>query len=370
MAGRKPKARKGPATLTSPITAYDVARLAGVSQSAVSRTFTVGASVSERTRLKVMKAAKKLSYRPNFIARSLSTRRSDVVGVIVPSLENHFYSSMLQELSAAFGRTGRRMLLFTSQRDTAVEPILENVLHSRVDALVMVAASVSSRFAEECQKLGLPIVLLNRKTDNPSISSVTTANRRGAEMIADFLVAGNHQRFAYLAGLDTSSTSRDREEAFRNQLLRHGATLNARAAGNSSFKPSLAAARELLSLPEPPDAVFCCSDHMALAFINVARAEFGLRIGEDISVVGFDNSELSAWPVFDLTTFSQPIAAMAERVAEIIDNQLRGNETVSEVVVPGELIIRSSARIPRSAFIGPLDGPIWALAPRDEISRS
>src|ERR1700761_8811880 len=199
-AGKKRQARRRRGLTT----AYEVAHLAGVSQSAVSRTFTFGASVSERTRGKVLKAAKKLNYRPNLIARSLSTRRSDMVGVIVPPLENHFFPEMLEALSVELSRSGRRMLLFTSSQNSPVEPILEDVLNARVDALVMVASSVSSHFAEECQAIGLPIVLLNRKTDSKSVSSVTSSNRKGAETIAQFLLAGGHKRFAYIAGLESS----------------------------------------------------------------------------------------------------------------------------------------------------------------------
>jgi DNA-binding LacI/PurR family transcriptional regulator len=341
------------------ITAYEVANLAGVSQSAVSRTFTFGASVSERTREKVIKAAKKLNYRPNLIARSLSTRRSDMVGVIVPPLENHFYPEMLEALSAELARTGRRMLLFTSQRNSSVEPILEDVLHARVDALVMVAASVSSHFAEECQKIGLPIVLLNRKTDGKSVSSVTSSNKDGGAVIARFLIAGGHKRFAYVAGLESSSTNRDREEAFVEVLSQHGHDLFARGVGDYSFDRAAEVARQMLGATQRPDAVFCANDHMALAFINVAKAEFNLAVGKDISVVGFDDAEMSRWPLFDLTTFAQPLPKMVEQVARIIDNQLAGAKVAPEIVVPGELVVRRSSRLPKAGISGPSTRRIW-----------
>jgi DNA-binding LacI/PurR family transcriptional regulator len=341
------------------ITAYEVASLAGVSQSAVSRTFTFGASVSERTREKVMKAVKKLNYRPNLIARSLSTRRSDMVGVIVPPLENHFYPEMLEALSVEFARSGRRMLLFMSQRNSSVEPILEDVLNARVDALVMVAASVSSHFAEECQKIGLPIVLLNRKTDGKSVSSVTSSNKEGGATIAKFLIAGGHKRFGYIAGLESSSTNRDREEAFTQVLTQHGHKLSARGVGDYSFELTVDVARQMLSAPQRPDAVFCANDHMAMAFINVARTEFNLEIGKDISVVGFDDAELSRWPLIDLTTFAQPLPKMVEQVARIIDNQLAGAKEAPEIVVPGELVVRRSARLPKDGISGPTTRRIW-----------
>lgn len=349
-----------PLVRSSPVTAYDVAHRAGVSQSAVSRTFTPGASVSEKTRQKVVKAAAELNYRPNLIARSLSTRRSNMIGIIVPPLENQFYPEMLETLAGAFGQYGQRILLFTSRHDASNDPILQDVLNARVDALVMVSASVSSVFADECRAIGLPIVMLNRKTDSRSVSSVTGANRKGAAAIADFLVAGRHTRFAYLAGLETSSTSRDREEAFVERLAHHGKELACREIGNYSTAGATAAARALLGRDRPPDAIFCANDHMALVTIGLARSEFGLDVGRAVSVVGFDDSQLARWPLFLLTTYSQPLATMADKVAEIVDEQLNGEGgSVAEIEVPGELLVRQSARLPRRGLSGPPERMIW-----------
>ena len=341
------------------VTAYDVARMAGVSQSAVSRAFTPGTSISKRMLLKVEEAARKLGYRPNLIARSLSTSRSNLIGVAIPPLENQFYPAVLEALSAAFGRLGYRLLLFTSQARQSFDPLLEEVLKSRVDALVMVAASISSSFADECKQSGLPVVLMNRKTDSRMVSCVTGASRVGTEMIAEFLLAGRHRRYAFVAGDSSSSTSRDREKAFTMHLQKHGVKLSARAVGNYSFDETSAAARKLFSLKSRPDAIFCVNDHMALAVISVAKAEFGLEVGKAVSVVGFDDSELARWPVFGLTTYEQPIERMAERVVDIIQQQLRGAVEVAEVVVSGELIVRTSARIPKRGVTGPASRRIW-----------
>ncbi len=342
------------------VTAYDVARLAGVSQSAVSRAFTPGTSISARTRLNVTEAARKLKYRPNLIARSLSTRRSNIVGVTVPPLGNQFYPAMLEALSESLGPLGYRVLLFTAKAGTSSDPVLEDVLNSRVDALVMVSAAVSSKFADECRQVGLPVVLLNRKTDSKLVSSVTGANRHGAEEIASFLLAGRHKRFAFVAGEQTSSTSRDRENAFTRRLAKSGKHLSARVVGNYSFQGAMAAAREMFSSKSRPDAVFCANDHMALAVINIARAEFGLDVGREVSIVGFDDAELSDWPLFSLTTFSQPIQQMANHVTEIIHRQLDGvGGPATEVIVPGELVVRGSARIPRNGLSGPAERRVW-----------
>ncbi|WP_414447176.1 LacI family DNA-binding transcriptional regulator [Burkholderia sp. 22PA0099] len=334
-----------------PATAHEVARLAGVSQSAVSRVFTPGASVAPATRERVIAAAGQLGYRPNLVARSLITRRSNVIGVVVPANGNPFYQRALERLSAAFARAGYRALLFPTDARAGADPILEDVLRYRVDALVLISTSFSSRFADECLQIGLPVVMFNRKTDSTAASSVTGQNRDGAERLAEFLVAGGHARFAYLAGLAQSSTNRDREEGFKAGLARHGVKRIQQEAGDYSADGAERAARALLGAKRPPDAIFCANDHMALVAISVARAEFGLTVGEDVSIVGFDDIDMGRWPLFGLTTYSQPLDEMVERAARLVLQQLADAQapTVQEVVA-GELIVRDSARLPASGL--------------------
>ncbi|MGI4856856.1 MAG: LacI family DNA-binding transcriptional regulator [Janthinobacterium lividum] len=326
-------------------TAHDVARLAGVSQSAVSRTFTPGASVSDDTRERVHAAAKTLGYRPNLIARSLIMRRSNIVGVAVPDLANPFYPSVLQALSGALTASGYRILLFTAHASGSSDPILEEVLRYRLDALILVSATLSSGFADECRQTGLPVVLLNRTTARPTVSSVTGDNHTGACAIARFLLAGAHCRYAFVAGLESSSTSHDREAAFTATLDAAGQELAAREVANFSFDDAQRATRALLRAPTPPDAIFCANDYMAIAALTTARDEFGMTPGVDISIVGFDDIQLAS--AFALTTYRQPAKEMAERAVAIIDAQLHdaGQAAVQEIV-PGTLAVRGSARLP------------------------
>jgi DNA-binding LacI/PurR family transcriptional regulator len=342
------------------VTAHDVARLAGVSQSAVSRTFTEGASVSEDTREKVMLAAKQLGYRPNLVARSLITGRSNLIGVTIPSLSNPFYSALLEALASLFADIGYRLMLFTTSSDRNSDPLLEEILRFRVDALVLIASSLSSHFADECQQAGLPVVLLNRKTNSKSISSVTGENKQGAKLIAAYLAAGGHQRFAYIAGLENSSTSRDRKKGFSDYLKDHGYAAPSRVVGHYTQEGATNATRELLSHKNPPDAIFCANDQMALAAINVARAEYNLDVGRQISIVGFDDSEPAHWPLLELTTYSQPVQAMANEVVTIISHALADKDAQPvQKVVKGQLIIRTSARIPDSGITTLNDIKTW-----------
>lgn len=328
-------------------TAHDVARLAGVSQSAVSRAFTPGGSISGDARLKVEQAADALGYRPNMIARSLITERSGTIGIVIGYMENQFYPAILEALATAFGLAGYRLLLFTHGPGGDSDPVLDEVLRHRLDAIILASVRFTSRFAEECSKTYVPVVLINRRTEAEIVSSVTGDNTVGAQTIATFLVAGGHKRFAYMAGLEDSSTSREREEGFNQGLRSSGRRVAFRVAGQYDFEAARAGARRLLSRKAPPDAIFCANDHMAFATIETARVEFGLVIGRDLSVVGFDDVPLAAWPSFMLTTYAQPIQPMVHRVVEITLHHIEqgGGDPIRDVV-PGQLMIRGSARLP------------------------
>lgn len=330
-----------------PPTAHDVARLAGVSQSAVSRSFTPGASVAEKTREKVLAAAKELGYRPNLIARSLITQQSNLIGVAIPDLGNPFYAALLEALAGALAAQGYRAMLFPAPMSAFVDPVIEEMLSFRLGGLILVSSSLSSDIAEECRKIGLPVVQLNRVSGRGTVSSVVSDNRGGAAAVADFLVAGGHARIAFMAGLEASSTNHDREEGFTAALARHGRGLSHRVVANYSAEQARVAARALLSAPDRPDALFCANDHMAIAALSVARAEFGLVPGQGLSVVGFDDAAWSGMPEFDLTTFRQPVGEMAAAAADELHRLItRPEAEARRILLPGALVVRGSARLP------------------------
>lgn len=341
------------------ITAHDVARLAGVSQSAVSRTYTKGASVSVDTRRKVEEAAARLGYRPNFAARSLITRRSNLIGVAIPGMSNPFYAGVLESLSSAFEHEGYRVLLFSMANNEDSDPVLEEILRYQVDGLVLVSASLSSRFAEECRTMGLPVVLFNRTNDSSSVSSVTSDNIAGSRAVAQFLLAGGHQRLAFLAGKQSSSTNRDREAGFNGYLQGEGRGLPLRETGDYTFHGAMAATRRLLDNQQPPDAIFCANDLMALAAISVCH-ELGVQPGRDLSIVGFDDLPQAQWPIFNLTTFVQPLNEMVGRAVNIIRAQLLNpdNSAIQEML-PGRLVVRGTAREPAGGVIEFHGERIW-----------
>lgn len=328
-------------------TANDVAREAGVSQSAVSRAFTPGASISAATRAKIMVAAEKLGYRPNLIARSLISGRSNIVGVGVSSLNNPFFAETLELFSRALENAGFRLLLIPVGRGTAMDTQIHEVLHYRLDALILLSTTLTSTLATQCRQAQVPVILFNRVSSDPEISSVVSNNETGARTIAAFLHAGGHQRFAIMTGLGDSSTNQERERGFMRYFAEAGLPAPIRECGEFQHKPAMATMRRLLSRSDRPDAVFCANDVMAIAALNVARFEFGLEPGKDISIVGFDDVPQAAWPAFSLTTFAQPAREMVDRTIGIIRDLRERPDLTTHVVVDGDLVIRSSARLPK-----------------------
>lgn len=345
------------------VTSHDVALRAGVSRSAVSRCFTPGASVADETRQRVLEAAKALGYRPNAIARSLNKGASRIIAVVLGYMDNPFYPALLDRLATRLQACGYRLLLLTAPADGTGEELYSEVLAYQVDGIILASLLLSSALAEQCRAAGVPVVLVNRRVADANASSVTADNRTGARVIADFLLAGGHSRFAYLAGLHSSSTNRDREQAFRKRLAEAGHNEILREEGHYTQHGAREAARRLLSRQKPPDAIFCANDHMAFAAMDVARFERGLDVPRDVSIVGFDDVVAAAWPAYALTTFEQPVDAMAEATINLMLARLSSNAEAADfgqhIRIPGDLVVRSSARRPADDIVA-IDGrDVW-----------
>lgn len=333
------------------VTSLQVAQRAGVSQSAVSRVFTPGASVSKKTADKVKKAAAELGYRPNVLARAMVSGRSRIIGLVVAYLENQFYPEAIEKLSNALQEHGYHVLVFlASQTSGNVEDVMEEILDYQVDGIVTASVAMSSDIARRCQDAGVPMVLFNRSQDIEGITSVTSDNYAGGRKAAEFLLAGGHQRIGYIAGWEGASTQRDREAGFLAALQDEGAALFARETGNFHTETAREAARKMFSRPAPnrPDAVFVANDHMALAVMDVIRFELGLSIPGDVSVIGYDDVPPAAWPAYSLTTVRQRANLMVEETVAALLEHIDTPETAAprRVAIDGPLIVRGSARIP------------------------
>jgi DNA-binding LacI/PurR family transcriptional regulator len=323
-----------------------VARLAGVSRSAVSRTYTPGAYVSSETRQKVLVAAEMLSYRPNAIARSLSKRSSRLIGIVASDLDNSFYAQILATLTKTLQERGYGILLLTTKANEHADGLIPQLLDYQVDGVVLPAATIGAGIAIELQRLGTPVVLINRHLRSDAVSSVTGDNMACGAAIADLLVATGHRRIAYLAGhRDTDSVPDDRGLSFRDVLAGHGMAIYARGVGGYHREAATIAVRKMLSLDPPPDAIFCANDAMALAALDVAQMEFKLDVPRDLAIVGYDNSEPATWPRYELTSVDQNLPEMSRVAIDLLMDKLAGRRSgTAHVVVPGRLIERASTR--------------------------
>lgn len=330
------------------ITALEVAAKAGVSRSAVSRVFTPGASVSKSTAQKVRKAADALGYRPNVIARSLITGRSRIIGLVVAYLENQFYPEAIERLSKSLQEQGYHLLVFmASNTAEEVDGVIQELLDYQVDGIIAASVGLSNDLTQRCAATGIPVVLFNRSQPDMALSSVTSANFEGGRKLADFLAAGGHKRIGHIAGWEGASTQIEREAGFVAGLEAHGMALSARKCGNFSLDGAKTAAREMFAVDAPPDAVFVANDHMAFGVMDVLRFELGLRIPDDVSVVGYDDVAIAAWPSYDLTTVRQPANQMVAHTVKMLLDRIEDGETLPKhVALDGPLIIRGSARIP------------------------
>lgn len=330
--------------LAEKVTSLDVARLAGVSQSAVSRFFTPGTSVSKKTAEKVRLAAEELGYRPNVLARSLITGRSRIIGLVVAYLENYFYPEAVERLSKTLQDEGYHVLVFIASMDAENgDRVAQEILDHQVDGIVLASASMSSGLAARCRAMGVPVVLFNRLQDDVRLSAVTSDNHRGGRLVADHFLRLGHRWMGYIAGNEGASTQRDREAGFLQGLAQAGFTLRRREVGDFSHDKAQEAARRLFARPNPPTAVFVCNDHMAFAVVDVLRFEMNLRVPEDVSVAGFDDVPPSRWKAYDLTTVRQNVEGMvAETVAILMDAIRSGSHAPRRVVLASELIPRGS----------------------------
>ncbi|CUJ95719.1 Ribose operon repressor [Ruegeria denitrificans] len=334
------------------VTSLQVAQLAGVSQSAVSRVFTPGASVSKKTEEKVRKAAAELGYRPNVLARAMVSGKSRIIGLVVAYLDNYFYPEALEKLSSELQEQGYHVLIFMASRTAGnIDDVMEEILDYQVDGVILASVAMSSDIATRCQQAGVPVVLFNRSQDIDGITSVTSDNYAGGRKVAEFFVAAGHSRIAYIAGWLGASTQRDREAGFRAALSDAGQDLYAHEIGEFHTENARLAARRMFDV-EPqkrPDAVFVANDHMALAVMDVIRFELGLRVPEDVSVVGYDDVPQAAWLAYNLTTIRQRANLMvAETVDALLDHIENPTANAArKVAIDGPLIVRTSARLPK-----------------------
>lgn len=328
------------------VTSLDVARKAGVSQSAVSRTFTEGASVSVGMAKKVRKAADELDYRPNILARSLITGRSRIIALVVGYLDNQFYPDALEKLSRALKEKGYHILVFLASNESEQEAqkVVDELIDYQVDGIIAASVSLSHSLAKRCKTQNIPIMLFNRRQDNPSLSSVTSNNFLGAKKATEYLLATGHRKLAHISGWSETSTGRERAAGFACALEKFGLEPYDIIDGMYNREKAIEATRKLFSKKtDLPDAIFVGNDHMCFAVMDSIRYEMGLKIPEDVSIVGFDDVPLSSWPAYNLTTVRQPINKMIQSTIKGLMNLIHNDLTEpKQLQLEGKLIVRGT----------------------------
>ncbi len=328
------------------ITSLQVAERAGVSQSAVSRVFTPGASASAKTVAKVKKAAVELGYRPNMMARAMITGKSRIIGLVVAYLDNQFYPLALEHLSNALQDQGYHVLVFTaSNTKREVSEVIQELLDYQVDGIITASVGMSSDLTDRCNAAGIPVVMFNRGQDGADVGSVTSDNIAGGQKAADFFVKSGAKRAAHISGWAGSSTGRDRLRGFVDGLARHDMEPVKVIDGMYDRTTAIQATHDLMGMSSPPDAIFVGNDHMAFAVLDTLRHDLNLSVPNDVAVIGYDDVPLAAWPAYNLTTVRQPLVRMINATVEMMIGQIGESEMApSRIMFDGPLIERGTTR--------------------------
>lgn len=303
-------------------TSRDVARLAGVSQPTVSRALRGDPKVTTETRRRIAEAAQALKYVPSQMGRSLSTQATQRVAMVA-DLANPLYPLILPAIHDSFASRGYRMVLLAEREDddAAYSPLLDR----SVDGVLLTTTRTESTMPFELQQRGIPMVMLNRIGGMVAADSVVADNHQAGRAAAEMLISAGHRNIGLIAGPAAASTSTDREAGIREALADADIPLRSSHVtrgwfGHDSGERGM---RNLMSLERPPRAVICISDSVAIGALNAAR-ELGLRVPEDVALVGIDDIPTSSWPICNLSTVAIPLAEMAQDAANLLMDRLTG----------------------------------------------
>jgi DNA-binding LacI/PurR family transcriptional regulator len=311
-------------------TAKQVAKLAGVSISAVSRTFTEGASVSAKTRDKVLAATRSLGYQPNALARSLMTKRTELIGLISNNFDNPLFMEIFDLFTRRLQQHGRRPLLANLSGGTRTDVALEMLLKYSVDGVIVASSTLPPGFAEACAEAGMPVVQAFGRPGGPgSVNVVGPDNFQGGWLAGEVLRERGYKNIAFLGGPQTATSTEDRLRGLNESLAVEDLKPCAIVYGHSyCHEAGLTLMRELLR-NGGIDVVFCGDDILAMGAIDACR-EAGVSVPGDIGVMGFNDMAMAAWPAYNLTTIHQPIADIivtaVELVLGIVDHSAKKTE--------------------------------------------
>jgi LacI family transcriptional regulator len=332
------------------VTIIDVAREAGVSYSTVSRVVNNYPHIKPETREKVLNAMMRLGYVVNQQARSLRGGRSQVVGLLVPEVGNNYVGAIIRGIDLELAAQQYDLMLYTTHRQkTRESTYVATITRGLADGLLLLLPANAEAYMATLQQQQFPHVLIDHQhVDHPATSTIQATNWQGAYDATRHLIVLGHRRIGYIVGLREVQTSLDRLDGFRAALADHGLPEDpALIHDGDFFRPhGYAAAQQFLALDDPPTAIFAANDASAFGVME-AMQEAGLRVPDDMSVVGFDDVAEAAQVHPALTTVRQPLEAMGRRAAQLLLERLDDADLPGErVELPTELIIRESCAPP------------------------
>ena len=325
-------------------TSQDVAILAGVSQSAVSRCFTKGASISSRTRLRVREAAKKLGYKASNFINSSSLENTGLVGVILPYITNRYYPEVLTELHEALRMKGYRILMITTDDSEELdEKLIQPYLKEKLIAIIT-ATKPTDKFVESCNEQKIQVIAYNRNFKIPTTSSVACDHRTGGEVVAKHFHQNNHRVVGLIEGMKGSFVSDERCRGFKNFIKSNTKIKLSIGKGNFTYEGGYEAAEELLQ-NKYLTAIFCADDTMAFGCVDFIKNKTKLKIPNQIEVIGYDDMVMANWESYNLSTIRQPIRQMSKLTTQLIDDYLRDPDfEAANHLIEGKFIKRKSSK--------------------------
>ncbi len=328
-------------------TLRDVARAAQVSTATVSRVINGHGNVNDETRTRILAMIAQLRYVPDSTARSLATGLTNTIGVLLPDLHGEFFSEIIRGIDQAARRRGLQLLLSSVHGSVEEASRAVRALKGRVDGLLIMSPYADSAFLDDHAVDGTPVVVINSPVRGESHLSFRLDNRGGARAMVEHLVRVGHRRIVFIAGPQDNFDATERLAGYCEAIAAQSNVREFVMAGDFSEGSGVKAAQRLLQMDERPDAIFAANDMMALGCLR-ALAETGVRIPEDVAVVGFDDIPLARYVTPALTTVRVPMAALGARaldgLAEAISTD---SDRASTETLTTELVVRDSCRAPR-----------------------
>ncbi len=327
------------------VTMKDVARRAGVSVTTVSHVINETRFVSEELRARVYQAMRELNYRPNAIARSLRRQRTHTIGMIVPDISYPFLAEVARGVEDRGFELGYNVILCDSDGDLERESdYIELLLERKVDGIVFVAAGESSSHVQALIEQGVPVVVCDRELPGTEVDTVIADNVESGRLATEHLIGLGHRRIGCIAGPEGLCISDKRLEGYRRALEEHGLPLREELVVHANFRclGGYEAMGALLSLDQPPTAVFACNDLMAVGAI-CAASQRRLRIPQDVAIVGCDDIALASFTNPSLTTVAQPKREMGVIAVEMLVERIKDkSRPPTKRLLPVELVVRDS----------------------------